>query len=112
MTLPKIVEAGQYWVCLEAKDTSSYCFRTGYCFKQRKTAEYSIPERDIGGSSNNANGYAKFDIHGKEESGIISWRFATEEEIAHYEKVGRPFDVRKLKNTSSKTKETLICTIL
>jgi len=67
-------------------------FPVNYCFKQRQNCEYLSVYFD---STCEENGWdiMRFD---KESNYNFDWRYATTEEIAEYNKLGKPFDVTNL----------------
>jgi hypothetical protein len=89
---PRYLEAGTHWVCLEVGIISTMCAKEFYCFKQREDAGYSRPDIDLAGSNNNGNNNISFNCN----KYLLAWRFATAAEIAEYERLGMPYDVRTL----------------
>lgn len=83
---------GDYIVTLDIKDICTYCAKKNYCFKQRNNNIYVEPERDLSGNEYNNNTFLTFD----KKSSLINWRYATPEEIAEYDRLGKPFNVTTL----------------
>jgi hypothetical protein len=67
----------------------TYCAKENYCFKQAKDDTSISPKIDLVGSVTNQNCTLTFD---KKER-LTDWRYATPQEIAEYDRLGRPFDV-------------------
>jgi hypothetical protein len=88
--------AGDYIVLLDGpkKDPD---FKLFYCYKQRENSICISSEIDCRGSKSNGWGLHSFD---KSENN--DWRYATPEEIAEYDRLGKPFDVTtmNMKTTS------------
>lgn len=91
---------GDYIVCLDTpeKDTS---FPKNYIFKQRENGDYLLSELDVGGSK--TNGWCLINYNKKSISTTPSynWRYATPEEIAEYNRLGKPYDVTTLNKVKS-----------
>lgn len=66
-------------------------FKKDYIFKQREDSRYLQPWCDCNGSI--SNGWGSIEYKGKKD-----WRYATKEEIAEYDRLGKPFDVTTLKS--------------
>ena len=83
---------GDYIVCLNTPeyDTS---FTKNYIFKQKSTDSYLLPELDVEGST--TNGWGMIDFARKEE--YSNWRYATNDEILEYDRIGKPFNTSKFK---------------
>lgn len=86
---------GDYIVTLEGDFSMTNCAKINYCFKQRVNNKCIHPYCDLKNSSANGNTELKFDKSGK----LKNWRYATPEEIAEYEKIGKPYDVTTLKES-------------
>lgn len=86
-----------YIVILDMREDFSDCARNNYCFKIRKNDTGINPCVDIEGRTGNGNNSLKAD----KTSYLKDWRYATNEEIAHYELVLKPFDVTKITTSSS-----------
>lgn len=82
---------GDYIVTLDVLDGYN-CARKNYCFKQRIDNKAIYPEVDLQGSRENGHAVMSFD---KNEY-LKDWRYATPEEIAEYERIGKPYDVTTL----------------
>lgn len=77
---------GDYIVTLGDNQSQSESFPPGYCFKQRTAYTYLRPELDAAGLTE--NGWVNYSF-GRQHN----WRFATAEERAEYNRVGKPFKV-------------------
>ena len=84
---------GDYIVTLDGEFDMTSCAKKNYCFKQRCISQTIQPEKDIDGSEKNGNGSLTFNC----QENLKSWRYATKEEIRHYNEINRPFDVTALK---------------
>ncbi len=65
-------------------------FSVNFIYKQREEHYYLRPYLDSRGSTNNG-------VYTIEISKPKTWRYATPQEIEHYNKIGKPFDVTKQK---------------
>ena len=82
---------GDYIVTLDVA-TKTACAKNNFCFKQKENT-YSIkPLLDSYGDSYNANTSLTFD----KLNNLKDWRYATPEEIAEYDRIGKPYDVTTL----------------
>lgn len=106
-TTKEMFYEGDYIVTLDVEDGYN-CARKNYCFKQRITNRGIYPTVDLKGSTGNGHGVMSF---GKKEY-LKDWRYATPEEAAEYERIGKPYDVTTLQTipeyiecTSSKDSE-------
>jgi hypothetical protein len=72
-------------------------FKLYYCYKQRENSPYISPEIDCHGSKVNGWKLHPFDKYYNND-----WRYATSEEIAEYDRLGKPFDITtmNMKTTS------------
>lgn len=77
-------ELGQYIVVL--KDDAKINNWQGYIFKQKYQCAEIRPKILMDGKENNSYCYSDF-------TNTNLWRYATQEEIAEYERLGKPFDV-------------------
>ena len=82
---------------------STNCARDNWCFKQMYDREYIAPYIDLSESTGNSNGNLQFD----KSKELKDWRYATPEEIAEYDKLGKPFDVTTLKPKELSKEELL-----
>jgi len=90
---------GDYIVTLKVKNDYGYnCARDNYCFKIRINHKGIYPEIDLLGNTLNGHDVMSFDKKGL----LTDWRYATSEEIAEYDRLGKPFDVTtmNMKTTS------------
>jgi hypothetical protein len=87
---------GDYIVTLKGDFSITRCAKENYCFKIRFTANDLNPEIDLNGSTKNGNDNLKFN---KSSEHLTDWRYATPQEIAEYDRLGKPFDVTTLKPT-------------
>ena len=85
-------QKGNYIVTLKGYFKNSSCAKENYCFKIRENCHYLRPEIDLNGSISNGNSNFTF----SKISDLKEWRYATEEEIAEYERIGKPYDVTTL----------------
>jgi len=84
-----------YIVTIKIKnDYSTYnCGKNNHCFKQRKHATFMCPVKGVmSGSETDSNVSLTFDKRDK----LLDWRYATKEEIAEYDRLGKPYDVTTL----------------
>jgi len=81
-----------YIVTLKGEFLISSCAKENYCFKQRKDEYYILPEIDLEGDVYNGNLKLTFD----KNDYLEDWRYATPEEIAEYDRLGKPYDVTTL----------------
>lgn len=79
--------ANEYIVCLNTPVNES-SFPRNHVFKQRDDCEYLSVYEDIAGD---ANGWGLVNFDRSEK--YSEWRYATVEEIEHYEKIGKPYNV-------------------
>jgi hypothetical protein len=88
---------GDYIVTLKNNLRSNFigtsCAKENYCFKQRINSYYISPVLDLAGSRENGNSNLQFD---KSDDMLKDWRYATPEEIAEYDRLGKPYDVTTL----------------
>lgn len=96
ISLPEIVsinefKKGDYIVTLNVENGYN-CAKRNYCFKQRVNSTGMAPEVDLKGSTTNSHGAMSF---GKAQL-LKNWRYATPEEIAEYDRIGKPYDVTTL----------------
>jgi len=82
---------GDYIVCLNLKGDYRST-KINFITKQRIDASSLYVERDINGNPNGATDL-KFD----KSVDLLDWRYATKEEIAEYDRLGKPYDVTTLK---------------
>lgn len=82
---------GDYIVCLNTPEEEA-AYPRNYIFKQRENSEYLKSELDNAGSA--SNGWISVDFNKQEKYG--QWRYGSAEEIAEYERRGRPYDVTTL----------------
>lgn len=83
---------GDYIVTLDVEGGDWNCARKNYCFKQRLDNKGIYPAIDLKGSTGNGHTVMSFD---KKEY-LKDWRYATPEEAAEYERIGKPYDVTTL----------------
>ncbi|HEY8362837.1 MAG TPA: hypothetical protein VIK77_08135 [Tissierellaceae bacterium] len=82
---------GDYIVCLNTPENDTG-FPRNYIFKQRENYKYLRSELDNKGSK--VNGWDLVDFNKKERYG--QWRYGSAEEIAEYDRIGKPYDVTTL----------------
>ena len=63
------------------------------------------PAVDLQGSKDNGHGVMSFD----KKSYLKDWRYATQEEAAEYERIGKPYDVTKLQKKEESILEYVEC---
>lgn len=83
---------GDYIVTLDVESGGWNCARNNYCFKQRVDNKGIYPVVDLGGSKTNGHDIMSFD----KQKYLKDWRYATPEEIAEYDRIGKPYDVTTL----------------
>lgn len=93
-----------YIVVLKLGSVTTACAKENYCFKQRRHDECLSPVCDLDGDTNNSNQILTFDKSNK----ILDWRYATKEEIAKYNEIGKPYDVTTLNKSTMTTPEELL----
>lgn len=97
---------GDYIVTLDVEDGYN-CARNNYCFKQRRNDTGIYPVVDLKGNKTNGHAVMSFD---KKEF-LKDWRYATPEEIAEYDRIGKPYDVTTLHNKKEESiPEYIECT--
>jgi hypothetical protein len=79
------------------------CARDNWCFKQKYNKDYIQPCINLLGNTDSFNGNLLFNKSKK----LKDWRFATPEEIAEYDRLGKPFDVTTLKPKELSKEELL-----
>lgn len=82
---------GNYIVTLKGKFGGN-CAKENYCFKQRINSNAIFPERDLSGNDSNGHAVMTFD----KKEWLEDWRYATKEEIEHYNKINKPYDINTL----------------
>lgn len=82
---------GDYIVTLDVTITT-HCAKNNYCFKQKHNSTYIMPSVDLKGSGSNSNTELTFN----KNKGLKDWRYATSDEIAEYNVLGKPYDVTTL----------------
>lgn len=75
------------------KTVGTSCAKDNYIFKQREKYDYLKPYIDLDGDGGNGNNKLPFN-----NPLVFKWRYATPQEIAEYERLGKPFDVTELKS--------------
>lgn len=103
-TTKEMFHEGDYIVTLDVEDGHS-CARKNYCFKQRITNRGIYPTVDLKGSTGNGHGVMSF---GKKEW-LKDWRYATPEEAAEYERIGKPYNVTTLQKKEESIPEYVEC---
>ena len=83
---------GDYIVTLNVESGEWNCARNNYCFKQRVDNKGIYPVVDLGGSKTNGHDIMSFN----KKKYLKDWRYATPEEIAEYDRIGKPYDVTTL----------------
>lgn len=91
-----------YIVVLRDQSKDSSYIKFNYCFKQGKDSKGFFVEKDLEGGITNCGLNITFN---KKDT----WRYATKEEIAEYDRLGKPFDVTTL-NTKKYDYEVVHCT--
>jgi hypothetical protein len=77
-----------YIILLQGK--SNDAFKLNYCYKQKYTNSYLTVEKDYNEVSNG------WSLHPFDKCKDNDWRYATEQEIQHYNYKGKPYDVTTL----------------
>lgn len=89
---------GDYIVTLKISEGyTTDCAKENYCFKQ-KCDNGSLSVEDLFGYANGNSGLR----YGKTNN-LLDWRYATPEEIAEYDRLGKPYDVTTLKKAPAST---------
>jgi subtilisin-like proprotein convertase family protein len=81
---------GDYIVCLNTPE-KDFHFPKNFIFKQIRNHDYLSVELD---NNQQVNGWSSVDFYGERSFG--KWRFATEQEIQEYDRIGKPYDVTTL----------------
>jgi hypothetical protein len=89
----------EYIVILRDAGRDTKYFKHGYCFVQRENKFYFNTAKDLTGKPCGASSIS-FDNKSL-------WRYATPEEIAEYDRLGKPFDVTTLKSKELSKEELL-----
>lgn len=89
-----------YIVFIECENSDDDSFPINYLFKQREDNSYLSPYLDNEGSKTNSWEYYR-NFNNNFNGYKSKWRYGTPEEIAYYEKIGKPFDVTKLNTIES-----------
>ena len=88
----------EYIVFTEGLGSSN--FPLNYIFKQKENKDYLSVYQDTSGQENgwewHRNFYKSYLPNGQTEPIITDWRYATKEEIAEYDRLGKPYDVTTL----------------
>ena len=84
---------GDYIVCLDTPEKDS-SYPKNYVFKQRENGSYLLSELDATG--HRENGWGCINFTKKDISINYDWRYATKEEIAEYDRLGKPYNVTDL----------------
>jgi hypothetical protein len=104
-TTKEMFHEGDYIVTLDVDGGYYNCARKNYCFKQRITNKGIYPTVDLQGSIDNGHNVMSF---GKKEY-LKDWRYATPEEAAEYERIGKPYDVTTLQKKEESIPEYVEC---
>lgn len=96
---------GDYIVTLDVEGGDWNCARKNYCFKQRITNKGIYPTVDLQGSIDNGHNVMSFD----KKQWLKDWRYATPEEEAEYERVGKPYNVTTLQKKEEYIPEYVEC---
>jgi len=81
---------GDYIVLLSEQYIKDDCFPTNFCFKQREDNKQLTTELDC--RESDTNGWLVYMADSSREP----WRYAIQQEINEYNRLGKPFDVTKL----------------
>jgi hypothetical protein len=82
---------GEYIVIFKSAGLKTFTgFLENFIFKQNKCSIMLYPEIDCLGSTTNGWGYIRTNENKHR------WRYATAQEIAEYERIGKPYDVTTL----------------
>lgn len=73
----------------DARDSGSSSYILNHCYKQRENKDYLLTYLDSKGST--SNGWTWFPFNEPD-----NWRYATREEAAEYERLGKPYDITTL----------------
>ena len=103
-TTKEMFYEGDYIVTLDVEDGCN-CARKNYCFKQRVDNKGITPAVDLQGSKANGHAVMSFD----KKQWLKDWRYATQEEAAEYERVGKPYDVTTLQKKKESIPEYVEC---
>jgi len=84
---------GDYIVTVKVENSGKHnCAKNNYCFKQRVNDEGMYPVIDLQGSDQNGHRVMSFNKTGY----LKDWRYATPQEIAGYDRIGKPYDITTL----------------
>lgn len=103
-TTKEMFYEGDYIVTLDVENGWN-CAKKNYCFKQRINFTGMAPEVDLNGSTSNSHSVMSFD----KKQCLKDWRYATPEEVAEYERIGKPYDVTILQNKEESIPEYVEC---
>lgn len=103
-TKKEMFHQGDYIVTLDVEDGYN-CARKNYCFKQRLDNKGIYPAIDLKGITSNGHGVMSFD----KKQWLKDWRYATPEEAAEYERLGKPYDVTTLQKKEESIPEYVEC---
>jgi hypothetical protein len=95
-----LVKKDSYFVVLDYdKRIDTLCARVNYCFKQKFSTGFIDIYNDLR-RMRNSNTSLTFDRREK----LFDWRYATQEEINEYERLGHPYNVETIKQKKKKKK--------
>jgi len=103
-TTKEMFYEGDYIVTLDVENGWN-CAKKNYCFKQRMNFTGMAPAVDLNGSTSNSHSVMSFD----KKQCLKDWRYATPEEAAEYERIGRPYDVTTLQKKEESIPEYVEC---
>jgi len=103
-TTKEMFHQGDYIVTLDVENGWN-CAKKNYCFKQRMNFTGMAPAVDLNGSTSNSHGVMSFD----KTQYLKDWRYATPEEAAEYERIGKPYDVTTLQKKEEPIPEYVEC---
>jgi len=94
-TAIKYPARGDYIVTVKGNFIEGSCGKENYCFKVRDSTSYLRPSVDLHGSNGNGHAQMSWDL----SRDLKEWRYATDIEIAEYDRLKKPFDITNIKNT-------------
>lgn len=92
---------GDYIVVVSGREYSEYVVNN-YCYKQYYNNCYLIAETDNKGGKRTPAAGVQFNNNGDK------WRYATPEEIAEYDRLGKPYDITTLNKEPIPVEESLV----
>lgn len=88
-----LVKEDSYFVVLDYDKTmNTLCAKVNYCFKQKQSSRFIDVYKNLY-KVKASNQSLTFD----RKENLFDWRYATQEEINEYERLGHPYNVETIK---------------